>query len=187
MNKTIVIALLGGGLLSGWAQMMNQRALATTAPATTEQTGLVFQVEATKPVYIKGEPVELNFRLSNQSKSIMLVAKSFQLNYYVELNIANAGGHSAVWCGRIVDQIDSPRSFVKLSPGQSIHAKLVVSCVNGNDPKHAWGYLVQEPGKYSVKATYRLPQTKRFLKSLFPGIVAVKGPISAPTISLEIR
>ena len=152
-----------------------------------EESKLAFVVEPVKTVYTRGENVEFTFRLSNRSKDKVLVAKTFQLNFYVDLDMSGAAGKSADWCGRILGQIDSPRSFVTLSPGASLSKKLVVSCVNKADKSRAWGYYLDTPGKYIVRGTYRLPQPKVFFQKVFPDVPVVRGPVSAQPVTIEIR
>lgn len=157
------------------------------SPETNRESGLVFVIEPVKTVYTKGENVEFKFRLSNRSDEKVLVAKTFQLARYVDLNISDAKGKLAGWCGRIVSQTDSPRSFTTLSPGESVSQNLVVSCVNETDRTQAWGYSLDTPGRYLVTGTYRLPQPSAFFEELFPKIQVVRGPVSAKPVSIEIR
>lgn len=152
-----------------------------------EESKLVFVIEPVKTIYAKGESVEFTFRLSNRSGDKVLVAKTFQLAHFVPLNIVNAEGKRAEWCGRIAGQTDFPRAFTTLSPGESVSKKLVVSCVNKNDRSRSWGYSLEAPGKYVVTGTYSLPQPEAFFKKLSPNVPAVRGPVSAQPITIEIR
>lgn len=152
-----------------------------------EESKLAFVVEPAKTIYAKGEDVEFKFRLSNRSKTRLLVAKTFQLAHFVTLDIVNAEGKRAEWCGRIAGQTDFPRSFIRLSPGDSVSRKLIVSCVNKDDRSRAWGYSLEAPGKYVVTGTYRLPQPEAFFKKLSPDVPAVRGPILAQPVTIEIR
>jgi hypothetical protein len=154
---------------------------------TGQESKLVFVIEPAKAVYMKGGDVEFIFRLSNHSDNKILVAGTFQLAHFVTLNIVDGEGRHAEWCGRIVSQTDFPRSFVALSPGESVSKKLVVSCVNKDDPSRAWGYALGGVGKYFVTGTYRLPQPEAFFKKLFPHVPAVRGPVSAKPVTIEIR
>ena len=182
MKKKIILLVLVF-LLPSWFIMTAQN----QAVETGRESKLVFVVEPVKTVYVKGESVEINFRLSNRSGNKVLVPKNFQLNFNVNLDILDAKGKSADWCGRIASQIDSPRSFTTLTPGESISKKLVVSCVNKDDRSRAWGYSLDAPGKYVVRGTYRLPQPKVFFKKFFPNVPVERGPVSAEPVSIEIH
>jgi hypothetical protein len=151
------------------------------------QSKLAFVIEPVKTIYAKGESVEFTFRLSNRSGNKVLVAKTFQLTHFVTLDMVNTEGKRAEWCGRIAGQTDFPRSFVTLSPGESVSKKLIVSCVNKDERSRAWGYSLEGPGKYVVTGTYRLPQPEAFFKKLSPNVPAVRGPVSATPVSIEIR
>lgn len=174
----IIIAVLASSL-AGFAQ--------DNAAKTVAESKLVFVIEPVKTIYAKGESVEFTFRLSNRSGDKVLVAKTFQLVHFVTLDIVNAEGKRAEWCGRIAGQTDFPRSFVTLSPGESVTKKLMVSCVNKDDRSRAWGYSLEAPGKYVVTGTYQLPQPEAFFKKLSPNVPAVRGPVSAKPVSIEIR
>lgn len=149
--------------------------------------GVAFEVQPVKTTYRTGEVVELNFTLRNLSKKDLLVARTFQLSYYVNLEILDQNGKRAAWCGRVVSQIDSARSFTTLPPGETVRRKVAVSCVDQNNPGRAWGYVLAAPGKYVIKATYRLPQPIAFFKKLFPGVPVVCGPVVAEAITVELQ
>jgi hypothetical protein len=174
----IVIAVLTSSI-AGFAQENTAK--------SGEESKLVFVIEPVKTTYEKGENVEFTFRLSNRSGDKVVVAKTFQLAHFVTLDIVSAEGKRAEWCGRIVGQTDLPRSFVTLSPGESVSKKLIVSCVNKDDRSRAWGYSLGAPGKYVVTGTYRLPQPEAFFKRLSPNVPAMRGPVSAQPVTVEIR
>lgn len=174
----IVIAALASSL-AGFAQENTAK--------SGEESKLAFVIEPVKTIYAKGESVEFTFRLSNRSGDKVLVAKTFQLAHFVTLDIVNAEGKRAEWRGRIAGQTDFARAFVTLSPGESVSKKLIVSCVNKDDRSRAWGYSLEAPGKYVVTGTYRLPQPEAFFKKLSPNVPAVRGPVSAKPVSIEIR
>lgn len=178
-------------ILSGMVIAVLASSLAVIAQENTtkssEESKLTFVVEPIKTIFAKGEEVEFTFRLSNHSPDKVLVAKTFQLAHFVTLYIANAEGKRAEWCGRIAGQTDFPRAFVALSPGESVSKKLIVSCVNKDDRSRAWGYSLEAPGRYVVTATYRLPQPEAFFRKLSPNVPAMRGPISAPPVTIEIR
>jgi hypothetical protein len=148
---------------------------------------LILEVRAVKPDYPKGEAVELTFRLQNVSQKKVLVAQTFQLTRYIDLEISGKEGKRADWCGRVVSQTDSMRSFTTLNPGGSISKKVVISCVNRGEPGRAWGYALDDPGKYVIRATYRLPQPEPFFEKFFPKVPVVRGPVSAEPVSIEIH
>lgn len=152
-----------------------------------EGSGLIFEALAVKPDYVNGETVELSFKLHNVGHNDVLIARTFQLTRYIDLQISNQHDEQARWCGRVVSQTDSARSFTVLAPGESVKVELVVSCVNRSDPGRAWGYALDKPGKYVIKATYRLPQTKAFFEKFFPNVHAVRGPIAAKPVTIEIE
>jgi hypothetical protein len=175
---TLGIILL---LFSGWS-------VARSNPADTgDGSGLILQVQAVKPDYAKGEAVELTFNLQNVSQKKVLVARTFQLTRYIDLEISDQHGKRAGWCGRVVSQTDSMRSFTTLAAGGSVSVKLAVSCVNRSDPGRAWGYVLDDPGTYVIKATYRLPQTEAFFEKFFPMTPVVRGPISAEPLTIDIK
>jgi hypothetical protein len=62
-----------------------------------------------------------------------------------------------------------------------------VSCVNKDDRARAWGYALDKPGKYIIKATYRLLQPKEYFESLFPGAHVARGPVSAEPVTIELK
>ena len=159
----------------------------SSASGSDKQSKLAFVIEPVKPVFAKGENIELTFRLSNHSGEKILVAKTFQLAHFVTLSIIDKAGRQIKWCGRIVGQTDFPRSFVPLTSGESISRNLVVSCVNKDDPSRAWGYSLEAAGKYIVAGKYRLPEPEIFFKKLYSDVPAIKGPISAEPITIEIR
>jgi hypothetical protein len=165
--------------LAGFAQ--------DNAAKTGGESKLVFVIRPVKATYAKGENVEFTFRLSNRSGDKVLVAKTFQLAHFVTLDIVNAEGKRAEWCGRIASQTDFPRSFITLSRGESVSKKLVVSCVNKDDRSRSLGYSLEAPGKYVVTGTYRLPQPKAFFQKIFPNVPIVYGPVSAEPVIIEIR
>ena len=74
-----------------------------------------------------------------------------------------------------------------LSPGESVSKKLIVSCMNKDDRSRAWGYSLGAPGKYVVTGTYRLLQPEAFFKRLSPNVPAMRGPVSAQPVTVEIR
>jgi hypothetical protein len=174
----IVIAVLASSL-AGFAQENTAK--------SGEESKLAFVVEPVKTIYAKGEKVEFTFRLSNHSRDKVLVAKTFQLAHFVTLDVVNAEGKHVEWCGRIAGQTDLPQSFIALPPGESVSKKLIVSCVNKDDRSRAWGYSLEAPGKYVVTGTYRLPQPEAFFKKLSPNVPAMRGPVSAQPVTVEIR
>jgi len=182
MKTCTIFGIVLGALIGSLSALAQRR-----APDTDKESKLVFAIEPTKPVSAKGENVDFTFRLSNRSGEKVLVAKTFQLAHFVTLNIVGSAGKRAEWCGRIISQTDFPRSFVALSPGESVSKKLVVSCVNKDDQSRAWGYSLEAPGKYVVTGTYRLPQLEAFFKKLSPGVPALRGPVSAEPVTIEIR
>jgi len=157
------------------------------AATSSEESKLLFVVTPTKTTYAKGENVDFTFRLSNRSGDKVLVAKTFQLAHFIVLNIVNAKGKRVEWCGRIASQTDFPRSFTTLSRGESVSKTITISCVNKDDRSRAWGYSLEVPGKYVVTGTYMLPQPEAFFKKLSPDIPAVRGPVSAQPVTIEIR
>jgi hypothetical protein len=157
------------------------------SPATPSDNRLLFEIEPTKDTYQMGEAVEFRFRLQNLSKQRILVARTFQLTHFVHLDISTPQGGSAEWCGRIISQIDSPRSFVILSPHESTSTKLTVSCVNKENRGRAWGYLFEKPGTYTVNATYRLPHPTSFTTKQFPNASVIYGPVSAKPFTFQLK
>ena len=149
---------------------------------------LVLEAKPTKLVYAKGETVEFNFTLRNVGGSDLIVPRWLQLKLNVGLDIADSQGKPATWCGRIADQIIPSKSRYKtLSYGQSLSAKLAISCIGKDNPQHAWGYQFDAPGKYVIKATYRLPQSKEYFQSLFPNAQVNRGPVLAEPATIEVR
>jgi len=156
--------------------------------AIPEKPALVLVAKPTKLIYAKGEQVEFNFTLRNVSSNALIVARRLQLTLNVELKISDAQDKPVEWCGRIADQLVPLQSrYVSLSPGESVRAKLVVSCENKDDRTRAWGYILHAPGKYVVKATYRLPQPKEYFEKLFPNTHVVRGPILADPVTIDLR
>jgi len=159
----------------------------SSASEASKEAKLLFVIEPTKSVFSKGENVEFTFRLSNRASEKILVAKTFQLAHFVALNIVDAEGKRMEWCGRIISQTDLPKAFVALSPHDSVSKRLVVSCVNKDDPSRAWGYSLEGPGKYVVTGVYHLPQPKNFFKQLSPKVIAIRGPVSSEPVTIEVR
>lgn len=149
---------------------------------------LVLEAKPTKPVYARGEGVGLNFTLRNVSNRKLIVSRHLQLTLNVALQVSGSEGRPAKWCGRIADQIVPVKNrYATLAPGKSILAELTISCVNRNDPRHAWGYTIETPGKYVIKATYRLPQSEEYFKSLFPDEEVDRGPVMAEAVTIEVQ
>jgi hypothetical protein len=149
---------------------------------------LVLVAEPTKLVYRKGEVVEFNFTLHNISSENVIIARSLQLTLNLDLTIAGAHSRRAEWCGRIADQILVSKSrYTTLSGGASSRAKLVVSCVNEGDPRRAWGYRLDDVGKYTIRAAYRLPQPKEDFEKTFPNATVIQGPILAEPVTIELQ
>lgn len=148
---------------------------------------LAFEAKATKPVYAKGENVEFSFTLRNGGEDTLMVVRQFQLRLNVSLEITDSQGLPVEWCGRIAEVIPSKNLYRALSPGESIHTNLNIACVNRENPRIAWGYNLKAPGKYTVKATYRLPQPKEVLQQLFPERQVVRGPLFADPVMIELQ
>jgi hypothetical protein len=154
----------------------------------SQKPALVLEGKPTKLVYAKGETVEFDFTLRNVSGDRLIVARWLQLTLNVGLDISDSQGNTAEWCGRIADEIVPSKSRYKtLAPGESVSAKLAVSCVNKNDRRHAWGFVMDAPGKYMIKATYRLPQPKEYFHRLFPTARVIQGPVSAEPVTIELK
>ena len=162
---------------------------AQNAPTTPGQASLlVFEAKPVKGVYTQGDTVEVDFRLTNKGKDEAIVPRALRLSLSVELEISGDSGQRAEWCGRVADEvIPSKARYRSLSPGESIGARLAVSCVNSENPSQAWGYFLNEPGKYIIKPSYRLPQSKGFFESLFPKQQVPRGPVLAEPITIRIR
>jgi len=158
-------------------------------PASAQrESELIFSAKPIKPVYLKGDTIEFNFALRNASKDEQIVARSLQLTLNVGLKISDSQGKDVGWCGRIADQAIPLKSrYMTLSPGESVRAKLAISCVNKDDPTRAWGYALDAVGKYIVHAAYRLPQPSGYFEELFPNARVVRGPVSAEPVTIELR
>lgn len=148
---------------------------------------LVLVVKPTKLVYHGRETVELHFALRNTSSNSLIVAKTLRLTANIALEITDSHGGTAQWCGRIAEWYDSARSYVTLSPGELVQATLAVSCVNKEDVKHAWGYTFGGAGRYTIKASYRLPRPAEYYKRLFPNETVARGPILAEPVTIEVK
>ncbi|SRR6266849_2764419 len=156
-------------------------------PGKEGKADLALEVEPGKLVYHDGEAVELHFILRNVSQSNLIVARRLRLMSTIALEISDSRGKIAQWCGRIAEQFDSARSYVTLSPGESVQATLTVSCVGKDDRKHAWGFTLSGPGRYIIRATYRLPRPKEYYESLFPNGRVIRGPILAKPVTIELK
>ncbi|MBZ5723348.1 MAG: hypothetical protein LAO03_23685 [Acidobacteriia bacterium] len=156
-------------------------------PDAGKTSGLILEALLVKPTYAQGETVELTFKLRNAGRNKALIARTFQLTRYIDLEILDQQGKHAQWCGRVISQTDSARSFTTLAPGASVSLKLPISCVNGGDPGRAWGYTLVNRGKYIIRATYRLPQPEKFFERFFPNTPVVRGPIPAEPVTIEIE
>jgi hypothetical protein len=137
--------------------------------------------------YLHGAHLKLVFTLRNVSGKEVLVAQTFQLGRYIDLDITDSHGKAAQWCGRIVAQADSVQSFTMLPPGRSLRKTVLVSCFNADDPSRAAGYRIDGPGQYTIKATYHLPQPTMFFEKFFPTATVVRGPISAKPIIIQVK
>jgi hypothetical protein len=153
----------------------------------SHEAKLSFEVSPVKSVFEAGETVEADFVLRNVGDTNVIVARTLRLTASIKLEIQDAQEQPAKWCGRIAEWTDSSRSYVNLAPGQSVHAKLAISCVDKENKSRSWGYSLNKPGKYVLKATYRLPRPKEYYKKLFPAADVVQGPISAQPVTLELR
>lgn len=153
---------------------------------SSDAGGVILEVQASKASYTLGEPIQLRLSLRNRTKHKVLVAKTFQLAYYIDLDITGPDGQRSKWCGRIVDQTDTSRSFTVLAPGAAVSRSLTISCVHGNDPGEAWGYDVATPGEHTIVATYHLPQPSEFFKKISPTVAIVRGPITASKLRIHL-
>jgi hypothetical protein len=152
-----------------------------------EKTDLALEVKSRKLVYQYGETVELNFILRNVGRKNVIVARRLRLTSNIGIEISDPQGQLAQWCGRIAEPIDSARSYMPLAPGESVRAILPVSCVNKEDRRRAWGFTLSSPGRYVVKAAYRLPRPKEHYENLFPNARVIRGPILAEPITIELK
>jgi hypothetical protein len=153
-----------------------------------QKSRLALVAEPTKPVYQRGETVEFKFTLRNISGVDVIVGRHLALTLNIDLKISDSHGKTAEWCGRIADQIIMLKSrYTILSPGASKHAKLAISCLDQADPKRAWGYRLDRKGKYVIRASYRLPQSKEELEKAFPNAHVDQGPVWAEPVTIEIQ
>jgi len=163
------------------------RIRAAQDPPAQETQGLVLDVKPTKLVYAKNEPVELDITLRNAGKHRQIVARRLSLGMRITLVILDPQGKSAKWCGRISDEIVVLKGNYKtLSPGESVHAKLTITCGSAKDPGHG-GYVLDAPGKYVIKAAYRLPIPKEDYERAFPNADVIRGPVWAEPITIELQ
>jgi len=152
-----------------------------------ETPQLALDATSSKTVYEQGQPVEIDFTLRNIGRRELVVARWLRLTTNIALDISGDGGKSAQWCGRIAETIDSERSYTILEPGKSVHAKLTVSCINGEIKNRAWGFAFDGPGQYIIKAKYRLPRPREHYKQLFPNFDIIRGPILAKPLKIELK
>jgi len=138
-----------------WVQARRHRALAFSCglsgqqslPASKETSSVVLEAKPVKTVYAREEAVEFDFVLRNDGTDPVIVPRALRLSLSVELEISNPVGQQPRWRGRIADEvIPSKNRYRSLAPGESLHARLTVSCVDRDQPNRAWGYLLDMPG-----------------------------------------
>ncbi|SRR6266700_2211038 len=162
-------------------------AMAEDKKTKAKSVELEFTVKPTKSSFRENEPIEVRFGIRNLSSTKVVVAKTFQLTQFVDLEIVDEQGRRAAWCGRISGQIESRRPYGVLNANESFFAKVAISCVHKEKPAEAWGYSFGQPGRYVIRAVYRLPEPLAIYKKMFPDIPIVRGPIPATAITIEIK
>lgn len=181
------VAILTGFVIQLSAGQNDALCQSVTTSRPNEPHDLVFVAKPTKQVFATGEAIEFIFSIENKGGASAVVASHFSLTQNLSLEIRDSRGTLTKWCGHIASQFDSPDAFRDLPAGESRTSKIVVSCINKNEPGQAWGYLVDKPGKYTVVASYFLPQPSSFFKKLFPRARVDRGPIRADAVEIEVK
>jgi hypothetical protein len=169
--------------------LSNCLALCATAQSALPQSpaDLILEVKPTKSVYLKNDPIELDFTLRNSGKSPQIVARRLSLGMRIKLDILDPSDKPAKWCGRIADELFVLRDNYKtLAPGESMHQRLVISCDNMKDAKRG-GYILDAPGRYMIKAAYLLPIPKEGYDKVFPNAHVIRGPVWAEPVTIDLQ
>jgi hypothetical protein len=143
---------------------------------------LVLEVLPTSQKVVVGEPINLTFRLRNVGNQSALVDRRFLLYHTVWLEITNAAGEKAEWCGRMTETLLRGKDFVILAAGAKVEKTVRVSC----DNKRVAGYALGDVGEYVVRARYELAVPPRALEAIARDALIVRGPVEAPPVQLEV-
>jgi hypothetical protein len=186
-HLTSVIFLLATALsCQATGTAVSSRRCAAQGSPTRGPMDLVLEVNPTKPVYAKNEPVKLDFKLRNAGPRAQIVARRLSLGMRITLVIRDAHGQPAKRCGRIADEIVVLKENYKLlAPGQSVRARLTISC-DEVDPSRA-GYVFDRSGRYTIRAAYKLPIPREDYEKAFPGSDIVRGPVWGKAVAIEIK
>jgi hypothetical protein len=118
---------------------------------------LAFKAIPKKTLFKSGEDIILIFSLTNRSNEPIFVSR-LKTDDFVDVELTAPNGRAAPWHGR--GRIDSkqydPADFVILKPGEKLNGNRIISLKDGQ------GYLVKQPGRYSVKAQYSLGPSEYF-------------------------
>lgn len=160
--------------------------LVSTQRTAHQQTeDLTLEVSAPKSTYAKGDAIEMDFILRNAGKTQQIVARRLSLGTRIMLEVLNPDGGKAKRCGRISDEIVVLKGDYKtLYPGESVKDRIKVSC---DDAKGTAGYVFDRPGKYVIKASYRLSVPKEEYEKAFPKLDVILGPVWAKPITVEVQ
>lgn len=174
-------------MIPGWLTRIVQGStvtfvLAMSAMAQDMERPLTLEVLPTSQRVTVGKPIKLTFRLRNVSTKRVLVGRWLSLGQMVYLDITPPSGQKMQWCGRIYSGLLSRSNFVVLSPGESVERTQVISC----DNERTAGYKIDSAGDFVVKARYRVGYPQSDLDEIAEGSLALKGPIQAPEVRLEV-
>jgi hypothetical protein len=155
--------------------------LATFAGVAIAQP-VTFSATPQKGSYRRGEPVKVEFTITNASNHDILVGSTFGLNYFIELHIEGPNG-IAHWCGRISGGKPRGKLFSVLRPGAHVNRLVTISC----PAPRTFGYDMSSPGVYRITAQYKIPTPKEGLQSaVAPDVEIVMGPIPASRFEVTI-
>ena len=154
--------------------------LVVFATAATAQS-VAFSAIPQKQSYRRGEPVRVEFTITNKTNHDVLVGSTFGLNYFVELNIEGPNG-IARWCGRISGRKPRGKLFSVLRPGAHVNRALTISC----SAPGTLGYDMSSLGVYRITARYGIPTPKEALKNIATNVEIVMGPVLASKFEITI-
>jgi hypothetical protein len=141
---------------------------------------LQFTAVPERAEYGPGEVIKFKFLLENQGSHDILVGRRFELNKYVWLEITGPDGKELPWCGKMGESIDE---FSILRPGAKLQALVRISCEAGKNS----GFSFEDPGAYSVRAHYHMPEPTNSLKRIAAAAEIITGRVAAKPVTINIK
>lgn len=135
---------------------------APTPPGT-----LVLEIALAKDFYLPGEPIDVTLLLTNLGSRPVTVLDFFGLGQFLSFEVLSPAGDRLPLLAPELKVRVNPGMLADLAPGQQL-----VRVVRLNAPEE--GFMLGQPGSYTLRATYHLPNLgcPLFGRDLFRGTVA---------------